>query len=175
MEQAQLSKELATQALRLGAKKDCAVFNKFQSAKSKDDLVEIYMEGIDFCLSSEFPSNEFLRTHFVGVMEDHGLYLDSVINLVNPEQVIALGETKGDIRTDGYTVSTVYMKHRSNLKIKAGDNSFVMIDIFDDANLEIEVSGDARMCINRYGDATLQHIKKDNATIKIIEKHKKTY
>ena len=175
MKQAELSNELATQALRLGAKKDCPVFNKFQSIKSKDDLVEMYIEGIDFCLSSEYPSNEFLRTHFVGVMDNHGLYLDSVINLVNPAQVVALGETKGDIRIDGYAVSTVYMKHQSNLKIKVGDNSFVMIDIFDDASLEIEVSGDARVCINRYGEAILQHTKKDNATIKIIEKHKKTY
>lgn len=173
--QTKLSNELATLALRSGAKRDCPVFNKFRSAESKDDLVEMYMEGIDFCLSNEFPSNDFIGNHFVGIMENHGVYLDSVVNLVDPAQVVVLGDTKGDIRMDGYTVSQIFVKHQSNLKIKAGDNSFVMIDIFDDASMEIEASGDARVCINRYGGAILRHTEKGSAAIKIIEKHKKTY
>lgn len=173
--QAKLSNELAILALRLGAKKDCPVYNKFQSAKSKDELVQIYIEGIDFCLSNEFPSNEYIKKHFVGVMENHGVYLDNFINLVNPAQVVVLGETEGDIRVNGYAVSRIFIKHQSNLKINAGDHAFVMIDIFDDANMEIKASGDARVCINRYGGTILQHREKDSATIKIIEKHKKTY
>jgi len=170
-----LSKELAKQALAAGAKKDCSIYQKLQAAESRSDLVQIYLDGIDFCLSNEFPANDFIRKHFTGAMEQYNIYLDEFAALINPKQVVALGKTSGTVKVDEYNVSQVYVKHNSKLKIKATDHSFVMIDIFDDTSIEVEASGDAKVCVNRYGNSAVVFDEKDNARVKIIEKNKRTY
>lgn len=170
-----LSKELTKQALAAGAKKDCSIYQKLQAAESRSDLVQTYLDGIDFCLSNDFPSNDFIRKHFTGAMEQHNVYLDNFVTLVDPKQVVALGNTSGTVRIDEYNVCQAYIKHSSKLKIKAVDHSFVMIDVFDDASVEVEASGDAKVCVNRYGNSVVVFDEKDNSRVKIIEKNKRTY
>lgn len=170
-----LSKELTKQALAAGAKKDCSIYQKLQAVERRTDLVQIYLDGIDFCLSNDFPSNDYIRKNFRGAIEQHNVYLDGFAALVNPKQVVALGETSGTVKIDEYNVCQAYIKHNSKLKIKAVDHSFVMIDVFDDAGVEVQASGDAKVCVSRYGNSVVIFDEKDSARVKIIEKNKRTY
>lgn len=59
--------------------------NELKSLDDKDALVDMYIRGIDFCLEHDYPSNDFIRENFKGVMEKHGVFLDDAIALqTNP-------------------------------------------------------------------------------------------
>lgn len=167
-----LEKELALQAKKLGICEEW--FDEILTTKDKAALVQIYVRGLDFCLSNDYPTNEYIRTHFAGVMEAFGVHLDESLQIMNEKVVVALGKCLGRIETNMFNVSEIYIKNESDLLVVAKGNSFVMIDMFDNSRLHVVASANAKVCVNHYGG----EIKKDqqeNAIIKVIEKHKKTY
>ena len=70
----------------------------------------MYLEGIDFCLSNEYPNNEFIRQHFVGTCEAYGVFLDQAITAGNFRHVVALGRCEGTATYDGWNVGQVFAK-----------------------------------------------------------------
>lgn len=168
-----LSKELAKQAAKYGI---CNEWHtKLKNLDDKKDLIAMYVKGIDFCLSHDYPTNNYIRANFKGFMEDFGVFLDDNIELRNAPKCVALGETKGSIEFDGYGISEIFIKHKSTLNIVARDNVFVIIDIFDNATVICEVHGKAKVYINKYGNATIESKEYDSGFIKITDKQKNTY
>lgn len=167
-----LSHELAKQAKINGICEDWYLILK--NEKDIDSLLDMYIKGIDFCLSNDYPSNDFIRKNFKGKMEAHGIHLDEVIDIVNERKVIALGKTMGTVEITDYEVSEIFVKNNSELTITASGNSFVMVDIFDDSKVTVSASDDSKVVINRYGGKVFQD-SKDDSCIKLIEKNKKTY
>ena len=167
-----LSHELAKQAKRNGICEDW--YLALKNEKDIDSLLDMYIKGIDFCLSNDYPSNDFISKNFKGKMETHGIHLDEVLDIVNERKIIALGKTLGTVDINGFEVSEIFLKNNSEITILASGNSFVMVDIFDDAKVIVFASGDAKVCINRYGGNVFQY-SKDDSCIKLIEKNKKTY
>lgn len=139
-----------------------------------DELLEMYLKGIDFCLSNDYPSNAYIRRHFKGKMEHKGIHLDECFVANNERKIVSLGRCDGIIGISDYNVSEIFAKHKSKLCITAKDNAFVMIDLFDDADIMVNVSGCAKVVVNRYGGLVV-HSSSETSVVKIIEKHKKTY
>ena len=57
-----VNKQLARDAKKKGICEEW--YDRLIDTKEKDKLIKMYLEGIDFCLSNEYPSNEFIRRHF---------------------------------------------------------------------------------------------------------------
>ncbi|MBV5348916.1 hypothetical protein JZU61_04570 [bacterium] len=167
-----VGKELAKLAKQKGICQEW--LGELRTAEDKEKMLEMYVKGIDFCLSNDYPSNDYIRANFVGIMEKHGIHLDENLHLVNDRKVIALGTCSGNIHVSGYNVSEIFLKHESELALTADENSFVMVDMFDNTRLRVTASEEAKVCINHYGGEIVfeQH---GNAVVKIIEKNKKTY
>lgn len=169
-----INRQLAKQAKEKGICKDW--FKDLEQTENITDLIQMYLKGIDFCLANDFPSNDFIRKHFKGKMEDFGIFLDGSFQLKNKSKCVLLGNCKGILAIDQYNVSEVFVKHQSEIILEAKDNAFVMIDLFDDAVLHIHALGDAKICVNQYqGKSQIHQTKSENAQIKIITKNKKTY
>jgi hypothetical protein len=168
-----LSKELAKQAKRKGICKEW--YSELKTLDNKKAMVSMYVKGIDFCLSNDYPSNEYIRANFKGMMEQFGVFLDDSVDLVNVEKCVALGQTKGCVETTNFGCSQIFVKHDSELTIIAKGDSFVMIDVFDKAIIHVQAYDRAKVCVNRYGDSKVDHKEADLGMVKIIEKHKKTY
>lgn len=167
-----IAKELAKQAKRKGI---CDEWHKqLKSLTDKRAMVDMYIRGIDFCLSNEFPNNEYIRDNFKGVMEEKGVFLDDEVNLVNPRYCVALGKTEVDVRIVGYKVCEVFAKHQSTLNIMAEDNAFVEVDMFDSSVVSVISYGKSKVHINKYGGA-LTFDQQGESIIKVVEKEKKTY
>lgn len=149
-------------------------FSRLQNTEDKNDLIKMYLEGIDFCLSKDFPSNEFIKKNFVGTCEAYGVLLDSNIDVANYKHVVALGATTGIVRYDGFAVGQVFVKHTSELTIDASGNSFIVIDVFDGAKVAVVARDNAKICINSYG-GTIDTSEQGNAKIKVVDKGKTTY
>ena len=164
-----LSKELAKQAKR---HRICAEWHtRLKNLSDKPAMIEMYLAGIDFCLANDYPSNDFIRRYFKGDMESHGVFLDDSVDLTNPKKCVALGNTKGNIEVNGYSVSEIFVKNDSELSIVAKDDAFVMVDAFDNSTIHVWTYGS----VNRYGNAKIHSKELDFSAIKIIEKHRKTY
>ncbi len=168
-----LAKTLAKEAKRKGI---CESWHaRLMKLESKQAMVSMYVKGIDFCLSNDYPSNDFIRANFKGSMEDFGVFLDDNINTTNFPRCVALGATHGRVEVSSYNVCEVFAKHQSNIEVIAKGNAFVEIDIFDDATLTISAQDRAKVHINRYGGTINTNPTQGSAIVKIVEKHKKTY
>lgn len=167
-----LSKELAARARKNGICQEW--HDKLLSLNDKDAMCEMYLRGIDFCISNNYPGNDFIRSHFKGVIEKHGVFLDDAVKVENKPKCVCLGTCSGRFDADGFNTCEVFVKDDSEIAIVAKENSFVMVDIFDNATVMIHAHDRAKVCVNRYG-GTVQHCADGYSTIKIREKNKKTY
>lgn len=152
-------------------------YNEMLETKDKERLIKMYLKGIDFCLSNEYPTLSFIRENFAGVMEKYGVFLDDKINTENFRHVVALGNCEGIATYTGFGAGQVFVKHNSKLTIMASGNSFVMVDVFDDAEIEVEATENAKICINHYGGTINKNTSSvpGNGVIKIVHKCSKTY
>lgn len=168
-----IAKELASEAKKNGI---CETWYKeLKTLEDKKAMLEMYVKGIDFCLSHDFPSNDYIRANFKGVMEDFGVFLDDNISLLNPRRCIALGSTKGRIEIGSYGICEIFAKHDSELAIIVKDNTFVVIDVFDNSVIHVHAQDRAKVHVNLYEGGKITTEKVGDAVIKIVEKHKKTY
>lgn len=169
-----LNKELAHAAKKKGICEDW--FKDLLNTEDKGTLIRMYLKGIDFCLSNEYPSLSFIRENFVGAMEPYGVFLDEEIKAENSRHVVALGNCCGTAHYYGFEVGQVFAKHNAKLTVTAKDSSFVMIDVFDNSEVEVIASDNAKICVNHYGGRVIsQSSEHGNSVIKIIRKHSKTY
>lgn len=169
-----LNKELAHTAKKKGICEDW--FKDLLNTEDKGKLIQMYIKGIDFCLSNEYPSLSFIRENFVGAMEPYGVFLDEEIKAENSRHVVALGNCNGTANYSGFEAGQVFAKHNSKLTVTAKDSSFVMIDVFDNSEVEVIASDNAKICVNHYGGRVIsQSSEHGNSVIKIIRKHSKTY
>ncbi len=137
-------------------------------------LSELYIRGIDFCISENFPTLEFLRENFKGKCEQHGIFIDDVVKSEeNFLHMVLNGSCVADLEYNGYSVLNLYVRHDSKASIVVKDHVLLTIDAFDDS--EIVVKTESRYCkviVNLYGNASLEH---QGPRIKIHKKNKETY
>lgn len=165
-----LGKELALAASKKGICKEW--FETMKDLTDKKALIEMYIKGIDFCLANDYPSNDYISQHFKGEMEAFGVHLDELIFKTNPRTTVALGSCSGSLKFDEFTVAEVFIKHQSDLTLKAKGNSFVMVDIFDDARVHIHATDNSKICVNHYSGSVTYYVE-GNAVVKVKEKNKK--
>lgn len=167
-----IGKELAKDAKINGICKDW--YKDLKTTDDIDQLLDMYLRGIDFCLSNDYPTNDYIRANFKGKMEHKGIYLDDQLLAVNARKVVALGRCTGSIEVDEFNVCEVFIKHESEATVTAEGNSFVMIDMFDNSSLSVIAHDQAKVCVNHYGGEIIFR-KEGKGVVKIIEKNKKTY
>lgn len=136
-------------------------------------LIELYIKGIDFCISEDYPTLEFLRERVKGKCEPYGVFVDDETELVNPKDVVLNGVSKAMLEYDGYTVANLYIRHTSVAALVVSDHAIVTVDAFDTSHVVVAVAGDsAKVSVNLYGDSTVETYGNG---ITINRKNKKTY
>lgn len=156
--------------------KKCEICKPFEAklaeAKNVDELLGMYVAGIDFCLEKNFPSNEFLVQHAGDKLEGFGIYVDKDIDIevLQTEKyhtAVLLGNTQANLNYKGCSASQVFVKHNSKANINIGENAFLVVDCFDDSETSIIAYGDATVTVNIYKGAKFTTACVNNA--KIIE------
>ena len=129
-------------------------------SQSIEDLVRLFIRGIDFCIKHNYPTLEFMREHFKGISEPYGGFVDDDIpELRNMPDVVLNGHCRAFLEYDGYTVARVVARHNSEGAVNVSERSVVTIDAFDNVKLNVAVSGnDAKVYVNKYGDAQVECI-----------------
>ena len=152
---------------------------KLRAGLSTEELAKLYIKGIDFCISEDYPTLDFLREHFKGKCEPFGVYVDDEIPpTANKPDMVLNGACKAMLEYDGFDVSRLYVRHDSEVAVIVSDNAIVTIDLFDNATLHLSVIGnDANVSINAYGgNTTTEYIGLSSlAKVKATYNDKTTY
>jgi hypothetical protein len=135
----ELNTELRQLAVKLG------LCNQWQSQwngeKSQQELIDMYIKGLDFCLKHDYPNKNYIKQEF-----DHDLlvanhiYVDEDINLPNGISGIYVlnGECSGELHFSNWEVATIYVRHNTHVKVTASRFAKVFIRLYDDASAETE-------------------------------------
>lgn len=146
---------------------------KLQPGMSVEDLANLYIKGIDFCISEDYPTLDFLRKHYKGLCEPYGVFVDDMVKERNAPDVVLNGDCKAILEYDGYTVSRIFARHNSQGAVNVSDHAIVTVDLFDNSHLAIAVAGsDAQVIVNLYGNARVETF---GSGIEIKKHNKKTY
>jgi hypothetical protein len=142
--------------------------SKFKQEMSIEALAKMYMKGIDFCISSDYPTLTFLRKEFKGICEPYGIFIDDKVTASNIRKIVLNGDCRALLEYDKYTVAQIFVRHTSKASINASEHSIVTIDAFDNAELVVAVSGNADVSVNLYGNAKIECIGK--AKVKFMQR-----
>lgn len=168
--------ELADQLKQDGVTKGlCRLWRgKLKAGMNIESMIQLYIKGIDFCISEDYPTLEFIRDNFRGKCEPFGAFVDDEISeRKNAPDTVLNGVCKAMLDYDSYSVSRIYIRHNSQAAINVSDHAIVTIDAFDNSNLIVATAGeDAQVLVNLYGDAQVECI---GVGIQVKKMNKKTY
>ena len=51
------------------------------AAGDKEEMLQCYWDRIDFCLAKNFPTKEYLKEHFDGMLHERGIYIDERVEI----------------------------------------------------------------------------------------------
>ena len=138
------------------------------------ELVGLYFRGIDFCISNDYPTLDFMRKEIKGKGEAYGVFVDDEVRgLRNWANVSLNGGCKALLEYDGFSVSRLYIRNTSDAGVCLSGHAFLTVDIFDDARLTIGAAGGGVVAnVNVYGNARVEVI---GSGVNVRYKNKKTY
>ena len=167
----ELVEQLKNDAINKGL---CALWQrKLKPGMTTKDLVQLYVEGIDFCVCEDFPTLEFLRNNFKGACEEFGVFVDDdITESINMPDMVLNGACRALLEYTEYSVSRIFMRHTSKAAINVSDHAIVTIDAFDDTELVVATSNKGIAYINLYGNANVEAV---GSNIKIRRINKSCY
>ena len=144
-----ISEELREMAVQNGL---CTQWQNSWGQPSADQLCQMYLRGLDFCIEHDFPSVEYMKRNFDGVMQKHGIYVGDNINLSNPRKIVCNGTTTGAALFDGFAVGLIYVRHKSRISVDVRDRAIVNIICYDESSVDVwNRSDNARVHILLHG------------------------
>ena len=144
-----LSDKMKNEAVSLGL---CAQWTaEWKDGSSKDEMVEKFVKGIDFCIGRNWPSSKDMKKYFGDVIHDHGVYVNENVDLKNPKTVILNGECVAHIDYDWMDSGEIYVRHNSSLYLRVKGFSRVFVNLLDDTELHVECEDTARVFVYQYG------------------------
>lgn len=144
---------IGKQLARLGKKKEmCREFSDMlKETNDRDKIIDMYFEGINYCLANDFPGREFIKKEFGDLLPHRGILLDKLISTSSEKKLVILGKSSGTISVSDYSVNEFFVAHDSKISLNASDHSYTIIDVYDLAQVDINVSGNAKVVVNKYG------------------------
>ncbi|MDV3822955.1 hypothetical protein CMU07_09330 [Elizabethkingia anophelis] len=127
----------------------CKPWREDMAKATMKEYCEMFFKGSDWAMEKDFPSLGLLRKY--KTTSHYGLYTDAKVKKENAKQIAFFGESVAELEYNKYNVGEVYIRHKSNVKIKAKDHSFLIITIADGAIVEIEAEESSKVTVYQYG------------------------
>jgi len=145
-----LNRTLREQARNLGL---CDQWYKdWGMLESRQQLIEKYIRGIDFCIKHDYPSLDFARENFpLHLRLSNGIFIDDNVDASNLKIAVLLGKSEGDLRYDGLRSCNVYVRHNSKVNIEAKDGAKVFVETYEDCQVETHTDSISKIFVYRHG------------------------
>lgn len=120
--------------------------------ESKQQLIEKYIKGIDFCISHDYPSIGFIKKNFPNhLLLLNGIFLDENVDSSNVKKAVLLGNSKGTIRYDGVRSCDVYVRHNSNIRIEAVGGAKVFVETYENCVVDAIADSYSKIFVYHHG------------------------
>ena len=127
---------LRTKAIKAGLCEDWQN-NKWNKVLTKDELLELYIKGIDFSLKQEWFDYDFIKVAFNKEdLHRHNIYLDEKVAIEDAKNgyYVFLGKCTGTLWANGLKAVTVYVRHDSVINVEAFDGARVQVRYYDNSD-----------------------------------------
>lgn len=145
-------------------------------ANSGDELARMYVDGINWCINTGFPTIEDLKSRVpLESLHDAGVWLDETIGVAG-KKVVARGNSRGSLFYGDNQIANVYLLEGAAASIHAAGRSFVTVDIFADSRATVAVSGEAFALVQLFTGGTLErHEIAGSGRIKVVRRGTANY
>lgn len=145
----ELNKELKDQAVALGL---CNDWQKLWNKDwSQEKMVERMYKGLDFCLLHHYPSNDFILKHFKkDFLRRSNIFVNDRYSVVNSKESLVLGTSYITFRYNGHCYGNIHIRDNSAVKVIAHNVSFVIVHLYENANVCAEQYDNARVILVKH-------------------------
>lgn len=127
-------------------------YDQWDRNETKQELIEKYLKGIDFCIKHDYPNLDFVRAYFSkSLLISNGIFLDENVDASNLKTAVLLGESRGVLRYDGLRTGNVYVRHQSELQIEATDGARVFIETYEGCKVHVVATGNSKAFVYWHG------------------------
>ena len=143
----ELSKLLRTDARRLGLCDQW--FGEWKEDMTKQEMISMYLKGLDFCIERRWPSVSFIKSHFSQeLLRENGILIDDIRSFPvrNPEtrrliylrNFVLIGRSSTVIRYSFRPhACNVWVMDKSKVRVECKYGAFMIIHLFDDAEADV--------------------------------------
>lgn len=127
-------------------------YGEWEKEETKQELIEKYLKGIDFCIKHDYPTLPFIKANFnKAQLLLKGIFLDENVDASNLKTAVLLGESKGELRYYGLSVGNVYLRHQSEVTIEVNDGARVFIEVYENCKLKVVSVGNSKAFVYWHG------------------------
>lgn len=166
MNERDLSEQLKMAAIKLGLCEDWQ--REWKDNTSKQALIDKYFDGLDFPMRHHWPANDFIKENFEqDLLRSNNILVDDTRSLLNPKETVVLGNSKAIVRVNSHNNSIIYARDNSSVEIIAKNKAFVIVHLFEKANIKVQTEGFPNVLILKHSQnviieaATNVKIKED--------------
>lgn len=150
----QLNQELKSQAIALG------LCNQWQKEWEKDwnvkTLADKMYKGIDFCIQHHWPTNAFLQRNFsLEELRENNVFVNDKRSVLNPKHSLILGHSEIKVRFNAVNAGTLYIRDNSFVELTAKTRSFVIVHLFDNAQINATQQDLANITIIKHSEKSI--------------------
>ncbi len=148
-----ISDKYKTKAISLGL---CDQWtNEWKDNSSREELVEKFVKGNDFCILHNFPSVQDMKEDFGDILNDFGVYADQDVQIKNKDFVMLCGRCKAEIVVDDIFCD-IYIRHNSEAKIYVRGTGRAFVRTYDNSYVDVTSSMGGKAYIYDYCGATIR-------------------
>ncbi len=145
-----LNRELRDKAVSLGL---CRQWQgDWMESKSQQELIEMYVRGIDFCIEHDYPSVDFIKERFdARMLRMNRVFVDEEVENTGSGVYVLNGKCTGVLRFDRFDVATVYVRHECEVVIEAEELARVFVRVYEGASVTVSRKDAAKVFVRVYG------------------------
>lgn len=116
---------------------------RFGRNATDQEMIELYKEGIDFCIQHRFPSADYIESNFnKQQLVDNGIFVNSTMDKLpmctnDKNEYVFVGNTKAKISIKGHRVVTLWLLDDSEVDIEILDTCRASIRVYHNSTVNI--------------------------------------
>lgn len=119
---------------------------------TRQELIEKYLRGIDFCIEHDYPRVEFIKAQFPRqLLERNGIFADCEVDGDNIGTCVLLGSAHGVLRYHGFCSCSVYVVHKGCVDIQATDGARVFVEVYGESVVMVSADDTSRVFVYQHG------------------------
>jgi len=114
----------------------------WQNNKSQQELIEMYIRGIDFCIEHDYPTVEYIKGNFDrSLLHQNHIFVDEPVTGGNNGVYVLNGKCSGKLSFGKFTAATLHLRHDSEFFVSVYDRAKLHVRQSDVAKVYVYVHG----------------------------------